>query len=706
MRHEVVMSWGVSLLVLLTIAVSHSQAQVVRVVSRANGTSDEALTDGFGITRASEDFAVALEDYERYVRKGAWEKAFESLGEMRETDGSALCMGEDGLVVPVRRRIWDLVVALPAAGRNAFDVFYGGQAEALAKRMQAAEVHGDDEALTAARELFGQYFITRQGVEAADLLGDAAFQQGWFNDAVIYWRSILDHHALDARDEARISVKLAYALSRAGRTDALDRLKGRVLQRLADQAVTIGGRSMTVDEAMKQIDTLPADPSVVRHGLGWVESAAAPDDQTGLDWQFNFMSEQAQQSLQQALSNWWGPASGLGGLVPASDSDGKRIYCNWLGIGFAIDAQTGKLLWRTDQFQQLYGNFQNFRNGSGIASRYDLIVAGDYVVMLTLPLDRLNNWREPYRLQVLDGETGKLKWNTSGVNWLKDITFIGRPIVSKDRVIAVAHPQNSSETVLKVMSIQDSQMQWELPLGQATMVQMPNGQEFVPDPTLLLDGDQLYVLTNNGALLVIDMLRHRIAWALKYESPVSSGNPNVFFGNGPSDAGSLNTRGGLWLYDGLLYFKETAGSTLYALDPQQRKVLWKRPADKDATVVGIDRDRVYLLGHELLAIDRRTRGLKWATKLPIGVGRLQAIHDDKRITVLTGRGIYEIDKTNGDTLRIFRGDDLTSKGGILRVMGDDLLCISNHSLSAYRRGMKTDNAGASGDEPPGDTDEE
>ncbi len=674
--------WTCTVLLILWLAMSASaQAQVM--LDKAAGGEDEEPSGGFGVVQVSDDFTTALGDYERYVRKSEWEKAFRALGEMHESDASALCRGKNGLVIPVRRRIWDAVVTLPPKGRSAFDVFYGGQADAIAKRMNAPQARGTDEGLTAARELFGEYFISKHGVQAADRLGDASFQEGWFNDAVIYWRAILDHHTLDAQEEARISVKLAYAYARADKSDAYEKVARQVERRFADQSVTIAGESVSAIEAIQMIGYEPGTSDETKHGLGMTDLAAAPADEADPTWQFRFMSDQAQRSLNDALSNWWGPASGMGGLVPANDTDGERIYCNWLGVCFAIDAQTGKLLWRSKKFKELYTNFQNFRHGSGIASRYDLIAAEDVVVTLTLPLDKLNHWREPYRLEVLDGKTGNVKWNTSGVNWLKEISFIGRPLIHEDKLIAVSHPQQGSEVTLKVMSIEDSQVQWELPLGQAVMINTRHGQEHVPDPALLLDGDQLYVLTNNGALLTIDIPRRRIAWALTYEPPPGTNNQNHFWGGGPSDAGTLPTRGGLWTYEGVLYFKETNSPTLYALDPQQRKILWKRPVEPDATVVGIDAERVYLLGRELLAIDRKTRGLKWSTTLPIGVGRLRAIHDDGRLSVLTGRGIYEINKANGDTLRIFRGHDLTSKGGSIDLLGDKLICISNHTLSMY-----------------------
>jgi outer membrane protein assembly factor BamB len=670
----------------------------------AAATEPDNEHTGFTVPQADEDFTTTLSDFHRYSAKGEWEKALRCLSELHETDPGQLSRGEDGLVVPVRRRIWEAVVSLPPEGRRAFDVFFSGQASELAGRMLAPEARASGEDVALAGEVYDRYFISEYGVAAADLLGDAAFERGRFNDAAVYWRAILDHPNDAEIPEARVAVKLAVALHRAGLADEYEKQRGLVSRRYADRSVVLGGQTLTAASALDMLSdpssaaasaSQPADPARV-------SSAAAPGDEAQPLWQVRFMSGSAQSSLKSALSNWWGPASGLTGLVPANTTDGGRIYCNWLGICFAIDAQTGKLLWRTDKFNTLNGKFQQFQNGSAVASRYEIAAAGDTVLTVSLPLDRLNYYREAYRLTALDAATGEKRWDSTDIDSLKEMTFIGRPLVLNDQVLAVCHSKEGADAQLKAISLQDGQEAWGLPLGQAVMTTTRNGRQRVPEPTLMLDGDLLYVLTNNGALLVIDLPQRRITWAMSYPPPPGTGNQqnNVFWG-GPSDAGKVYTRGVVRRYGGVLYFKESGSPTLYALDPVKRKILWKRPVSAEAKIVGIDPGRVYLLGRELLSIDRRTRGLKWSTKLPIGAGGLRVIHDGQRVTVLTGRGVYEIDKTNGDILRIFRGHDLASQGGSVDLRDGTMVCTSNLALSAYRPG---DAPGEAPDETaPGNT---
>ena len=86
-----------------------------------------------------------------------------------------------------------------------------------------------------------------------------------------------------------------------------------------------------------------------------------------------------------------------------------------------------------------------------------------------------------------------------------------------------------------------------------------------------------------------------------------------------------------------------------------------------------------------MAINLKTRGLRWSTNLPVSSGGLSAIVGATRLLVYTSRGVYEIDKANGDTKGIFRGDDLSAKGGLMTLVGSQLITVSNKSVSAYKK---------------------
>ena len=132
---------------------------------------------------------------------------------------------------------------------------------------------------------------------------------------------------------------------------------------------------------------------------------------------------------------------------------------------------------------------------------------------------------------------------TSG---LRPIVFIGTPLVDGNSVFAFSHQVSSSdrqqvggfngngatasELVLRHLDLRSGAELWSLPLGTPQFVGDPDwGQQFLPIPALVVSGGRLYVLTNDGALLAVNVGRRQIEWAYKYEPPATSGNGQRFF---------------------------------------------------------------------------------------------------------------------------------------------------------------------------------
>ena len=67
-----------------------------------------------------------------------------------------------------------------------------------------------------------------------------------------------------------------------------------------------------------------------------------------------------------------------------------------------------------------------------------------------------------------------------------------------------------------------------------------------------------------------------------------------------------------------LFVKGAKSERICALDPDRMKVLWDRPIAKSARLLGADDRAVFLGGPEISALDRQTRTLLWATRVPGG----------------------------------------------------------------------------------------
>jgi len=137
------------------------------------------------------------------------------------------------------------------------------------------------------------------------------------------------------------------------------------------------------------------------------------------------------------------------------------------------------------------------------------------------------------------------------------------------------------------------------------------------------------------------------------------------------------------MVDGVLYIKGMRSRRLYAVDPEEPKVLWSRPVSENAVLAGVDRERAYLGGEEITAYDLKTQQLLWSKPVPMGTSWVRPLMTGDRIYQFTPRGIYEIEKATGDIVQLFRGADMESVGGRLMLTPHALVAISNIAITAY-----------------------
>ncbi|MEM7395000.1 MAG: hypothetical protein AAF492_21925, partial [Verrucomicrobiota bacterium] len=115
---------------------------------------------------------------------------------------------------------------------------------------------------------------------------------------------------------------------------------------------------------------------------------------------------------------------------------------------------------------------------------------------------------------------------------------------------------------------------------------------------------------------------------------------------------------------------------------------WNRPAGQSDMIISVDDKHIYLLGKEVIAIDKKWRSMLWATKIAALANKMGSLMTDQHIYVFGSRGIYELDKTSGDVNRMFRGADNKALGGYLMVVNDLLISVSNEAITAYRLEQK------------------
>ena len=672
---------------LVTGCVCGSALAQIRIINGVvvNGSDDTPKSPGFSVRKEPQAIVDALDDFDRYCGKEAWEKAFASLAIASDANPTGLIPAKDGFYLPTRLRVRQALCALIPAGRAAYRLFNDAKAKQALDAIGPAVNAGQ---ISALRKIADQYFISSVGDQANDRLGDALFESGDFAAAAACWGAILTDYPDSSMSPLRLMTKRGIALARAGDEPAFAQVLASVRDRYAGQIVHLGGKDVIATDYLAAIAparaAAPSEPAVT--------SLELPSEPTPA-WQFPLMDDATRQQIEQQLNNigWGAMAQGVIGGVAPIDFDARRIYINFMSACMALDLRTGKLLWRSDKIsvdpqrvQQQVMQGQDF-TGDAVAAAPDPVL-GDRVLFVRRN-PQSNVYNEPKQLICLAGDTGKMLWSSENSGFLSAVLstkwdFSGTPLVVGQTAYVVAHAQQQQDATLLAISIKDGRQLWTMELGTTTGTPNFRGMITSPEAMLLMRGSKLYVLTNNGALLAVDLPSHTLDWAFTYEPTGSSYDPR--FGFNPSMMAMItHSPGAMRIIGSTMLLKEADNPAMYAVDLNGPSLLWRRPMDASAAIVHADEHGALLLGEDLSYMDWGSRQLQWSAHLP-GLGSaVRPVLSPGHIDLFLPRGIFDMDTGDGDTLRIFRGYEHDSSGGTLWRSGDRLIAVSNRSITAY-----------------------
>jgi outer membrane protein assembly factor BamB len=653
--------------------------QMVQAIADTEETPQQNKNQGFSVPKEDQKHVESLEDFSRYASKKQWELAFKAMSGPAEADLKGMVPGKDGFYVPVTLRIKMLLAALPPEGKQAYRLFYDAKAKQLLEQIQNPEAGKVVDEVSELRKIVDQYFITSVGDRAAEMLGDLYFERGDFVAAARTWESILANYPESGISKVKLHAKKAAALARAGQMDGFGVEMGIVKDQFPGQTVTAGGKEMSATEFLASMEqsvtaTKPAaEKEMAQLVLPDVEAA---------QWQMQFIDPEMQENIKTALTNmgWQGQMMGqVAGTVPPSATDGKRVYVNWLGVGFAMDVQTGKLLWRTDKFTDLAQNFQQIVSYMVDMDRYSLTLVDDCVIINRVPLGQINRGAM-FQLSCHEAETGKVKWSSNSgplANW----SFVGQPLLLGQTMYMVGHQQNNQEMRLAAIEAKTGKLEWEMTLGTPQAGQNYRGEARFPQPSLMYHEGMLYALTNNGAMLAVNLPGRKLEWAFTYEMPPQM-NMNMWWGWRQPQEKAKDSTGVAAIRGGVMYLKEAGGSVLHAIDLGGPSLKWKRPVGANDMIAQLDDKFMYFIGEDVSAMDLVSRDLKWSARLPQQCA-FRPLMSGKHLFVALARGIYEMDMASGDTVKIFRGADRDASGGVLYQAKDKLIYVSNLAVTAY-----------------------
>ncbi|WP_422922955.1 PQQ-binding-like beta-propeller repeat protein [Singulisphaera sp. PoT] len=649
---------------------------------------------------ASTEAKEAIDDFDRFQRRGAWERALKSLYTIAEDQTRRFVDGENGFIIPIERKRRLILAALPANGRAACRLFYDSEAKRL-----LTEAEGSNE-LKNLETIYSSYFITSVGDNAADRLGDLYFEMGRFDRAAECWLAVVREAPDTDLSPAQLSTKAALALYRAGRLAEYEQLKSEIAERHADEKITLGGLSASPVEQLRRL--IVENPTEAKTKA----ASAASRGEVGFEgevetiWQARIADSIEAGMSPPELSQW--EMNPLSAAVPAVAISETNLFVNFLGHNFAIDLKTGKMLWRSASFHHLEMVGMQDQSRMVDTTRFAVIASGEYVWSLAKDL-KDPNFFGPFRLTCRRADNGEAVWQTNELADYAPYDLVGPPLLVGGKLYITAKSQANPQMMQGqpqqfVLAIQpeDGRLIWKVEVATfrqgVPMYYFYYNRDPSPQPRLVHRAGALYVDTQAGILAKLDAETGVLDWGYGYKTDPAQSMDRFFFGySRPSEATSSGSNP---IVDGEAFLiKGMQSDRLYALEPNRMKVLWERPISKSARLLGTDETTLFLGGPELSALDLKTRELLWATKLPSGSldGHLLVRPDG--LWQLTPRGVFEIDPKTGAVRRIFRGKDLGAASGSLYLTDRLVLAISNRAISAYPRKAAGAEANASVDAP-------
>ncbi|AMV41044.1 PQQ-binding-like beta-propeller repeat protein [Planctomyces sp. SH-PL62] len=648
---------------------------------------------------ATTEVKEALEDFERFRKRGAWERALKALYSINDDQALRFVDGSDGFIIPVARKRREVLTALPPEGQAAYRLFYDAEARKLFEQAQ-----GDAEQANLER-IYSAYFTTTVGAAAADRLGDLDFEQGRFDRAADCWLSILRDRPDADVPAATVAVKAAIALFRAGRRSEFDQLRAEIEDRHRDEPTTLGGETATPPEWLRRLVDAPAPDTAASEGSerkdGQSDAPLELADPATPAWQFR-IADSIEAGMGPVELNQW-RSSPLNSARPAAAVDGKTLYLNYLGRILAIDLESGRLRWRTESFHQVEQLSSQPAGQMLDPTRFAILARGERLWTVSRDM-KDQNYMPAFRLECRRAEDGEVVWKLADLPEYAGYAPSGPPILEDGKLfvpVKIQQNQPLPEQWVLALRPEDGRLIWKTQVAVSRqgqpMYSYYNRPDQSPQVRLLLKSGALYVDTHVGLLARLDADSGMLDWGYGYETAPVETERYFFYGNQtqePQAAGEPPREHG-----DALVFKGVQSSRIYAIDPNRMTVAWRRPFGKASRVLGADDRSIYLGGEELAALDAQTRTLSWATRLPGGSLQGSVLIGANGVWQATPRGVFELDPATGRVRRIFRGEDLGAETGDLILAGDRLLTISNRAITAYPR-RPADAREASRPDPP------
>lgn len=452
-----------------------------------------------------------------------------------QPDGSALFISAT-LAVQQRLAHW------PVEGLDVYRQRYQIRAAAL------LESANDDPAKL--RQVLQLYLPTDQAKRAGIRLIDLHLEQGEFAAAAWLGDHLLANHPDLDQDRPLLLYRTALAYHLAGDADRAGSLYRQLADEYSDAMGLIRGQQANLSQSLKQ-DLSPqqlAQPEIPTDSwpmpFGSLDRARIPQSTTfGGARLFSIaIAEPPDTSLLPANQDAWqqqirqDQQAGLTcGIMPVVDQGELFFHDNTRIYAVSLDSDQPLPGWG-----QTYGGSQRGRYAVAVwptprSHQCALAVTQDSVLAILGQPDAVSMRLATYpatqqpRLICLDRRTGREKWvvqlsQLPQATNLRDLRLIGSPLIANHTVYVQARGSKGTQledAYLLAFNLADGQFKWASYLASANATAMPWEVESIfmlgarPAHPAYVDG-RIYVLTNLGALAVIDAQDGSVIWLVLY----------------------------------------------------------------------------------------------------------------------------------------------------------------------------------------------
>ena len=595
------------------------------------------------------------------IANGEYSQAIRFLDEVLrpEQEDSFVVASEASEFAGLKETARRILSELPEDGRQLYEATFGSVAR---RELQRAIAAGDHEGT---RRVAHRYFHTSAGYEAAMLLAQHEADMGRHLSAALAYEELLKSPPAADRFEPQLSLLAAEAWLAANNQQQAESLLSH-LHEQGHRAASIAGQQVGLEALGRQpIDWLlrtagaPAGNQPATE-LQWLTRRGNANRNGQVEgglphmrvrWAVRLLSHPDLEEVCDNLNSEMMRQERSLPVAAAPLAVGDYVIARSAHNLIAVDYRTGKRVWqaqpqRVPQFEPLISaTSETAEDQSDVEptrafaeriwrdSLYNSIssdgervyVIRDLALPTTAQIDPFGipgmgfdeSKGDPARSNRLCAyelaTQGKLVWEIDGAASREELAgafFLGAPLAIGQSLYGLAEMKSAIYVV--ALDRSTGQLQWQqqlVSLEADILLDTPRRlQGAVPS----YDAGILVCPTGAGVVVGVDLAKHALAWAYRYDADRSV--MNVLRMRQEPDLGS----DGRWLdnalivAEGRVLLSPPESDFLHCLDLVSGKLLWKIDRDNSLFVAGVDGQRVLLVGNrKLAAVDLKTGKAAW-----------------------------------------------------------------------------------------------